>query len=209
MSSITEHNKQLQEIWQFSADDLNENRQGRYTPVQIKHFENQRNYIQETAPKYDNKGWVISIIFGIGLCMFTVVVYFFGIFDILQKALGMLFLPAMALAALIGALFVFVIVPRQYQSSVAMYKSMGTPLAEKPLGQIQVIEARAEVYESRPGQPMRGGRSNKAYYILQMDSIKIYITKSLMEVMQNKRLYRAYAVNDQGAWSLLSIETLE
>jgi hypothetical protein len=209
MNSLFEHNKQLQEAGSFSAEDLNENRQGRLSPSQVKRFEDQRNYVNSTAPKYDNKGWVISIIFGIGLCLFTVVIYFFGVFDILQKSLGGLFLPVMAGAALLAALFVFVIVPRQYQSSVEMYKSMGTPLAERPLGAIQVIDAQADAYESRAGIDRRGRQSSQVSYILQMESIKFRVSQSLMKTIQPKRQYRAYAVNDQGAWTLLSIETLE
>jgi hypothetical protein len=77
---------------------------------------------------------------------------------------------------------------------------MGTPLAESPLGAIQVIEARAEAYESQGGINRRGHQSAKVSYILQMDSIKFIITESLMSVIQNKRLYRVYAVNDQGVW---------
>jgi hypothetical protein len=112
-------------------------------------------------------------------------------------------------AAILAALFVFVIVPRQYQSSVDMYKSMGAPIAESPLGAIQVIEARAEAYESQGGINRRGHQSAKVSYVLQMDSINFLVSKALMQVVQNKRLYRAYAVNEGGAWRFLSMETLE
>jgi hypothetical protein len=106
-------------------------------------------------------------------------------------------------------LFVFVIAPRQYQSSVDMYKGMGTPVDEKPLGSIQIIEARAEAYESQGGINRRGHQSAHVSYVLQMEGIKFLVSKSLMQVIQNKRLYRVYAVNEGGAWRLLSMETLE
>lgn len=123
--------------------------------------------------------------------------------------LGSLFLPLMCGLAIFAALFVFVIAPRQYQSSVDMYKSMGTPLGESPLGAIQTIEARAEAYKSQGGINRSGHQSSRVSYVLQMDSIKFLISQSLMEVIENKRLYRVYAVQDQGAWTLLSMETLE
>jgi len=209
MDSTYDHNYALQQNGYFDAADLEANKQGQYSEAQMKRFKASRDFIQQTSSKYDNKGPVISLIFGVGLLFFVVVLYFVGIFDTLQSALGNLFLPAMAGAALLAALFVFVIAPRQYQSSVDMYKSMGTPLAESPLGAIQVIEARAEAYESQGGINRRGHQSAKVSYILQMDSIKFIITESLMSVIQNKRLYRVYAVNDQGVWILLSMEALE
>lgn len=209
MDSTYDHNYALQKNGYFDAADLEANKQGHYSETQMKRFKASRDFIQQTSSKYDNKGPVISLIFGVGLLFFVVVLYFVGIFDTLQSALGNLFLPAMAGAALLAALFVFVIAPRQYQSSVDMYKSLGTPLAESPLGAIQVIEARAEAYESQGGINRRGHQSAKVSYILQMDSIKFIITESLMSVIQNKRLYRVYAVNDQGVWILLSMEALE
>ena len=209
MDSARDHNHALQQTKYFTAADLEANKQGKYSPEQIKQFEDQRAGVREMAPKYQNKGWIISIIFGIGACFFAGVLYFLGVFDTLQDSLGSLFLPVMAGAGILVALFVFVIAPRQYQSSVDMYQSMGTPLAEEPLGPIQVIEARADVYESQSGINRRGHQSSKVYYVLQMDSIKFYITQSLMELIQKKRLYRVYATQEHGAWLLLSMETLE
>lgn len=209
MDSTHDHNYALQQVNYFNAADLEANRKGQYSTFQMDRFKAERGYIEETAGKYDNKGTLISLVFGSGLLFFVVVLYFVGIFDTLQSALGSLFLPVMAGAAILAALFVFVIAPRQYQSSVDMYKSMGTPLAESPLGTIQVIEARAEAYASQGGINRRGHQSAKVSYILQMDSIKFIITESLMNTIQNKRLYRVYAVNDQGAWILLSMEALE
>lgn len=209
MDSTYEHNYALQQNGHFTPADLEANHQGKLSSAQIKRFEDQRNYIKSTAPKYDNKGWLISLLFGIGALFFAVVLYFVGVFDILQEALGTLFLPVMCIAGIFVVVFVLVIAPRQYQSSVNMYQSMGTSLKEEPLGNIQTIEARAEVYESQGGINRRGHQSAKVSYILQMDSIKFRITESLMNLIQNQRLYRVYAVQDQGAWILLSMETLE
>lgn len=209
MSSMNDHNNALIQNGYFTAADLEANKQGKYSPEQIKHFEDQRAGVREMAPKYQNRGWIISIIFGIGACFFAGVLYFLGIFDTLQESLGSLFLPVMAGAGILVALFVFVIAPRQYQSSVDMYQSMGTPLAEEPLGPIQVIEARADVYESQSGINRRGHQSPRVYYVLQMDSIKFYITQSLMELIQKKRLYRVYTTQEHGAWILLSMEALD
>ena len=209
MSSINDHNNALIQYGYFTAADLEANKQGKYSPEQIKHFEDQRAGVREMAPKYQNRGWIISVIFGIGACFFAGVLYFVGVFDTLQESLGSLFLPVMAGAAIFATLIVFVIAPRSYQSSVDMYNSMGTPLAEQPLGAIQVIEARAEAYESQGGINRRGHQSSRKSYILQMDSIKFIISESLMNAIENKRLYRVYCVNDGGVWTLLSIETLE
>ena len=100
--------------------------------------------------------------------------------------------------------------PRSYQSSVDMYKGMGASLEESPLGQIQVIEARADTYESRMGVNRRGHRSShRVSYILQMDTITLNITDALMNTIEKKRLYRVYCVNNGGYWQLLSMETLE
>ena len=209
MDSTNEHNSALQQHGNFTTTDLEANKQGKFSPAQIKRFEEQRNYIKSTAPKYDNKGWLISLIFGVGALFFAVVLYFVGVFDILQESLGALFLPAMCVVAIFVALLIFVIIPRQYQSSVDMYKNMGTSLKEEPLGNIQTIETRAEVYSSQAGINRRGHQSSKIYYVLQMDSIKFYITESLMNLIQNKRLYRAYAFQEHGAWMLLSIEVIE
>jgi len=209
MGSVLEHNLALQQHGQFSAADLEANRQGQYSPVQLKRFEETRNFMQHSAARYDNKGPVVSLIFGVGFLVFVVVLYFVGVFDILQNVLGGLFLPVMAGAVILAALFILVIVPRQYQASVEMARAMGTPLAASPLGEIQVIESQAEAYTSQGGINRRGHQSTRVSHILQMDGIKFNITASLQEVIQSKRKYRVYAVNDQGVWVLLSMEALE
>lgn len=209
MASTFDHNYALQQANYFNAVDLEANRKGQFSEFQLNQIKTERGYIQASAGKYENKGPVISLIFGAGLLFFCVVLYFVGVFDMLQSTLGSFFLPVMAGLCIFAALFVFVIAPRSYQSSVDMYKSMGTPMEEKPLGVIQVIEARAEAYASQGGINRRGHQSAHVSYVLQMDSVKFLISKSLMEVIQNKRLYRVYAVNEGGAWRLLSMETLE
>lgn len=210
MNSLIEHNQALQQIGNFTAADLEANKQGKYSPAQIKQFEDQRARIRDSAPKYENRGWLISLVFGIGACFFAVVLYFVGVFDTLQQALGSLFLPVMVGVAFFAALFIFVIAPRSYQSSVDMYKGMGASLEESPLGQIQAIEARADTYESRMGVNQRGNRSShRVSYVLQMDSITFNITDTLMNAIEKKRLYRVYGVNNGGYWQLLSIEALE
>ena len=210
MSSISEHNQALQQTRYFTAEDLDANRKGQYSQAQVDRAKESREYIQQNHGKHQNKGWLISLIFGSFLCFFAVILYFLGVIDMLQSTLGNLFLPVMAGACLLGALFVFVIVPRSYQSSVDMYKSMGTPLEEKPLGQIQMIEARADTYESRMGVNQRGHRSShQVSYVLKMDSITFNVTDTLMNTIEKKRLYRVYCVNNGGYWQLLSMETLE
>ena len=209
MDSMHTHNQVLQQANYFNAIDLEANRKGQFSEFQLNQLKAERGYIQASVGKYENKGPLISLIFGSGLLFFFVVLYFVGVFDMLQTALGSLFLPVMAALGVFALLLVFVIVPRSYQSSVDMYKSMGTPLEEKPLGAIQVIEARAEAYESQGGINRRGHQSARVSYVLQMDSIKFLLSKSLMQAIQNKRLYRVYAVNESGAWRLLSMETLE
>jgi hypothetical protein len=209
MDSVYDHNYTLQQEGMFTAADLKENQQGRYSSSQLQRFQNERDFMQYSAAKYENKSPMISMIFGFGLVIFVIVLYFVGVFDMLQSSLGGLFLPVLACAGILALLFVFVVVPRQYRSSVEMAKGMGTPLAESPLGEIQTIEARAETYKSQGGINRRGIQSRKIYYILKMDSIEFRLTESFFEVIQPKRLYRAYAVKDQGAWTLLSMETLE
>lgn len=209
MDSVFEHNQELQRNGLFTAADLEENRRGQYSPSQLKRFEAERDYIQSTAGKYDNKKPLISLIFGVGFIAFAAVLYFVGVFDILQKMLSGLFLPVMLGVLVVAIFLIVVVIPRQYQASVDAYKSMGTPLAHSPLGSIQVIETRAEAYESRRGESAHGGHSSRVTHILQMDSIKFIITSSLRETIQNKRLYRVYAVQDQGVWTLLSMEALE
>lgn len=209
MSSTYEHNNALQQTRYFSAEDLEANRKGQYSQGQLEQARILREGAKQNAGKYENKGWLISLIFGVGALFFCVVLYFVGVFETFQSMLGSLFLPVMAGLCLFAALFIFVIAPRSYQSSVETYKSMGTPLAEKPLGAIQVIEARAEAYASQGGINRHGHQSSRVSYVLQMNSIKFLITETLMNVIQNKRLYRVYCVNDQGVWTLLSMETLE
>ena len=204
-----EHNAALQQTQFFTVTDLEANRMGQYSQAQLEREKESREYVQQNYGKYENKGWLISLIFGGFLLFFAVVLYFLGVIDMFQNMLGSLFLPVMAGLCLLAALFVFVIAPRSYQSSVDMYKSMGTPLAESPLGTIQVIEARAEAYESQGGINRRGHQSSRVSYILQMDSIKFIISESLMNAIENKRQYRVYCANDGGVWTLLSIEALE
>lgn len=209
MGTVFEHNSALQQVNAFTAVDLEANKKGEYSPAQLERFKAGRDYIQQTSSKYENKGPLISLIFGLGVVLFAAVLYFVGVFDMLQTTLGGLFLPVMVGLALLALLFVFVIAPRSYQSSVDMYKSMGTPLTEQPLGAIQTIEARAEAYPSQGGINRRGHQSSRVSYVLQMDSIKFLITESLMNAIENKRLYRVYCVNDGGVWTLLSMEALE
>ena len=210
MSSTYEHNYALQQTRYFTAEDLEANRKGQYSQGQIEQAKTLREGTKQNAGKYENKGWVISLIFGVGALFFCVILYFVGVFDMFQSMLGSLFLPVMAGLCLFAALFVFVIAPRSYQSSVDMYKGMGASLEESPLGQIQVIEARADTYESRMGVNQRGHRSShRVSYVLQMDSITFNVTDTLMNTIEKKRLYRVYCVNNGGYWQLLSMETLE
>jgi hypothetical protein len=209
MAPTYEHNYELQQKGMFSAADLEENKQGRYSSAQLQRFQNERDFMKYNAAKYDNKSPMISIIFGIGLVGFTIVLYFVGVFDMFQSILGGLFLPVMVGIGVLAALFIFVIVPRQYRSTVEMAKGMGTPLAESPLGEIQVIEARAETFKSQGGINRRGAQSSKISHILKMEGIEFRLTELFFEVIQPKRLYRVFAVKDQGVWTLLSMETLE
>lgn len=210
MGTIHEHNSALQQVNYFTAADLEANKMGQYSPSQLERFKNQRDFIQQTSGKYENKGWVISLIFWVFLLFFAIVLYFLGVLDMLQSMLGGLFLPVMAGLALLAILFVFVIAPRSYQSSVDMYKSMGTPLQDQPLGTIQVIEARAKAYESRAGYNRRLHRtSSRVSYVLELDNIKFLVTESLMKLIENGRRYRTYCVNEGGVWILLSMEVVE
>ena len=198
MDSIHDHNYALQQNGYFTEADLKANQQGEFSPAQIKRFEDERNFIKSNSQKYNNKGWLISLIFGIGALFFAVVLYFVGVFDILQESLGGLFFPALCVSGIIVAILVIFVIPRQYQSSVEMYQAMGNSPKEEPVGNVQMIEARAEAYKSQGGINRRGHQSAKISYILQMDSIKFLISESLMNTIQNKRLYRVYAVQDQG-----------
>lgn len=209
MKSAHEHNQTLQQNGLFSAADLAANQQGRYSEVQLKHFETERDFIQQSAAKYDNKNPMIILIFGIAFGLFVTVLYFVGIFDILQSILKGAFLPVMFAALVLAGLIIVVVIPRQYQSSVDAFKAMGTPVSPAQLGEIQTIEARADVYKSQGGINRRGHQSSRVSYILQMESIKFSVTESFMAVIEPKRMYRVFAVNDQGVWVLLSMETLE
>ncbi|HCB02414.1 MAG TPA: hypothetical protein DIW23_09470 [Anaerolineae bacterium] len=209
MDSTYEHNYALQQKGNFSATDLEANKAGKFSPAQLKRFEEERDFIKQTSKKYDNKGWLISLIFGIGALFFGVVLYFVGVFDILQESLGALFFPVLCVIGIIVAVLVIFVIPRQYQSTVEMYNAMGTSIAENPLGEIQTIEARAETRKSQGGINRRGHQSSKISYVLTMDSIEFLISESLFEIIQPKRLYRVFAVKDGGVWVLLSMETLE
>lgn len=209
MNSIHEHNHELQQNGHFSPADLAANQQGRYSEAQLKRLEAERDFIQHSAAKYDNKKPVIILIFGAAFALFVTVLYFVGIFDILQDVLKGAFLPVMLVALALAAFMIVVVIPRQYQSSVDAFKAMGAPVSPAQLGDIQTIEARAETYKSQGGINRRGHQSSQVSHILQMEGIKFRVSESLLAVIQAKRLYRVYAVNDQGAWVLLSIETLE
>lgn len=211
MSSITEHNSALQQTRYFTAEDLEANRKGQYSQGQIQHEKNMREGTKQSVGKYQNKGWIISLAGSVGALFFCVVLYFVGVFETFQNMLGSFFLPAMAGACLFAALFIFVILPRSYQSSVDAYKTMGNSLEESPLGQIQVIEGRADTYESQMGVNRRGHRSShKISYVLQIDKTTFNVTDTLMNTIEKKRLYRVYCVNhDDYWWQLLSMETLE
>jgi hypothetical protein len=209
LNSTRDHNQALQQNGFFSSSDLEANRQGRYSDAQLKQLESGRDFIQQSAVKYDNKKPMIILIFGVAFAFFLAVLYFVGIFDILQDILKGAFLPVL-LAALVLAIFMIVVViPRQYQSSVDAFKAMGTPVSPGQLGAIQTIEARAETYKSQGGINRRGHQSSQVSHILEMNGIKFRVTDSFLAVIEPKRLYRVHAVNDQGAWVLLSMETLE
>lgn len=210
MNSASEHNQTLMQAGNFSTTDLEENKQGCYSQAQVKFFENLRNINTQTARKYNGKGFIISLIFAAGFLCFGFVLYFVGVFDILKDILGGLMLPVLCGVFVLAMLYIFLVIPRQFQSSVDTMKGMGTSLAEKPLGEIQSIEAKAATRVSEPGINRRGHQSpGKVAYILQMDSIEFRISKSLYEVIQPKRMYRVLAVKDQENWNLLSMETLE
>jgi hypothetical protein len=207
--SVQDHNQALQQNGNFSSADLAANQQGRYSEAQLKRLESERDFIQHSAAKYDNKKPVIILIFGAAFILFVTILYFVGAFDVLQDILKAAFLPVMLVGLALAAFMIVVVIPRQYQSSVEAFKAMGAPVSPAQLGAIQTIEARAETYKSQGGINRRGHQSSAISYILQMEGIKFRVSESLLGVVQAKRLYRAYAVNEQGSWTLLSIETLE
>lgn len=209
MDSIQTHNSALQTNGRFNVADLEANRKGQLSPAQLKQFEERRDFIKADVPKYNNTGWIISLVFGIGACLFAGVLYFVGVFDILQESLGVLFYPVLCVAGGVVALFVFVVIPRQYKSSVEMYQSMGKSLQEGPIGNVQVFEAHAQAYESQRGINRRGSQSRKITYILEIKDIKFIVSELLMQTIQSERLYRAYAVQENEFWHLLSIEAIE
>jgi len=209
MNSAYDHNYELQYEGTFTTADLKENQQGRYSQAQLKQFENSREFMTYSANKYENRGPLISMIFGVGLLGFVAVLYVIGVFDMFRAMLGGLFLPVIAGLGILAVLFIFVIVPRQYQSTVEMARGMGAPLAESPPGEIQVIEARAEKSQTQGGINRRGGQSSKISCLLKMDGIEFKLQPSFWELIDPKRLYRVYCVKDQGVWVLLSMETLE
>lgn len=209
MNSTREHNQALQQHGSFSPSDLEANQQGRYSEAQLKRFESERDFIQHSAAKYDNKKPLIILIFGVVFALFLAILYFVGVFDILQDVLKNAFPPVMLAALAVAIFMILVVIPRQYQSSVDAFKAMGAPVSPDQLGEIQTIEARAETYESQGGINRRGHQSSQVSYILEMEGIKFRVPESLLSVIQAKRQYRAYAVNDQGSWTLLSIEALE
>jgi hypothetical protein len=209
LNSIHEHNQALQQNGLFSPSDLAANQQGRYSEAQLKRLEAERDFIQHSAAKYDNKKPMIILIFGVAFTLFLAVLYFVGIFDILQDILKSSFLPVMLVALVVALFIILVVIPRQYQSSVDAFKAMGAPVSASQLGPIQTIEARAEVYKSQGGINRRGHQSSTVSYILQIEAIKFRVSESLLAIIQEKRLYRVHAVNDQGAWVLLSMEALE
>lgn len=209
MDSIMEHNLALQQNGFFSATDLEANRQGRFSDFQRRRLEEERAYVRQNVGKYEKGTPLVVSIFAAGLVIFTVALYLVGAFDFLKDMLGSLALPVLAIALAAALFFILVVIPRQYRDSVNAYKSMGTPLAEAPLGEIQVIEARAEVYSSQGGINRRGHQSSKISHVLQMEGIRFLVPESLRHTIQSQRCYRVYAVNDQGAWMLLSMETIE
>lgn len=209
MNSMFEHNQELQKSGMFSAADLEENKQGRYTPAQIEQEKSLRASMRAHSKKYDNKKPVIILIFGIGFVLFCAVLYFVGVFGTMHEILKGLFIPVMLGALLLAALMIFVVIPNQYQSSVDMGIAMGASLDEQPMGAIQTIEARAETHESQGGINRRGHQSSKISYILKMDSIEFRLSDTFWKVIQPKRMYRVCAVKNDGWWQLLSIETLE
>ncbi|MFN8411467.1 MAG: hypothetical protein U0Z26_03675 [Anaerolineales bacterium] len=204
MSTIIEHNAELQRSQPYTNDDLKHNRSNEYSQKQIEFFKASRDYIQNTSGKYENKKLLIGFIFFAGYLIFLALLYFFGAISTAQNLLGSLFIPVFCLVNLVALLMIFVVIPRQYQESVEMYKKMGTPLTEQPLGPVQAIEARAETTINRANR-----NSMRMVYSLYMDSIKLTISRDLYEVIEKNRLYKAYVTNDGGVWSLLSIETLE
>jgi hypothetical protein len=209
LNSTHEHNQALQQNGNFSSADLAANQQGRYSEAQLKRLESERDFIQHSAAKYENKKPVIILIFGAAFILFVTVLYFVGAFDVLQDILQGAFLPVMLAAFAVAVFMILVVIPRQYQSSVDAFKAMGAPVSPAQLGAIQTIEARADAYKSQGGINRRGHQSSAVSYILQMEGIKFRISESLLGVIQAKRLYRVYAVNDQGVWVLLSMESLE
>lgn len=209
MDSILEHNQTLQKNGLFSAADLEENRSGRYSPAQLEREKTARDSIGVYAEKFNNKKPAIRLIFGVGFIVFCAALYFVGVFDILQNILGRFFLPALLVALILAALMILVIIPNQYQFSVDAAKALSAPLAESPLGAIQTIEARANVYKSQGGINRRGQQSPKISHILQMDDIEFRLSESFWKMIQPKRMYRVFAVKNEGWWQLLSMETLE
>ena len=209
MDSINRHNQALQQNGYFSAEDLEANREKRYSPSQLKRIQNERSFVGHSTRKYQQKPSPSLSILAVGLLLIAVALDFNGNLEVLDEILGDLFLPIMLGALFLALFFILVIIPRQYQDSAEAYHSMLTSLADVPPGAIQVIEARAELYSSDGKQDQRDGQSPQVSHILQMEGINIPISKLLYDVIQPKRSYRVYFVHGRGTWVLLSMETTE
>jgi hypothetical protein len=209
MNTTEEHNQTLQQHGGFSQHDLDENRQSRYSQSQRKRFETEREFFQSSADKYQNTTPLISMIFLVGLLIFVVILYFVGVFDTLQSVLGLFFFPSLACAGTLALLFILIIIPRHYQSSVDQFKAMGTPLAENPLGGNTNCRCTGRVVHFTGQDKSQRKQSGKKTYVLKMAGIEFKLTSSFLDSLQQNRLYRVYAVEDQGLWVLLSMETLE
>ena len=209
MDPITEHNLALQRNGFFSAADLDANRRGRYSLAQINHFQGNRDDMRKTTLKYEDRTSLTASVIGVGLILLAVALDFNGNLQILAETFGDLFLPLMLCSLILALVVILVIIPHQYGDSVAAHKEKGTSLTAAPLEQIQTIEARAEVFSSRPGRDPKGQQPPRGPHLLQMNGIPFLIPDSLRQVIQPKRAYRVYAVHNSSGWILLSMETTE
>lgn len=177
-----EHNAALQQTQFFTATDLEANRKGQYSQAQLERAKESREYVQQNYGKYENKGWLISLIFGGFLLLLCSCFVLPGCDRHVPKHVGESlfaghgwFMSACRLVRL-RPLLRARINPQWICTSPWARRSRNSRF-----GAIQVIKARAEAYKSQGGINRRGHQSSRVSYILQMDSIKFIISRSLDE----------------------------
>lgn len=194
---------ELQQLLDFTPEDLAANRVGQASPRQIQRWEANRQATLERLERGPGAlPAILTLVYLVILGGVAVAFFYVGGFHTLQVALGALALPVLAAVGFILLLFVGLI---PFQVRRAM-QAQHTRLAALPPVASLPIEAVAGVVKTRSSY---NDTTNSYWYDVRVGGKTFSVSKAVMNAFQSGKPYRVYYRTEGRTLHLVSVEALE